>query len=166
MKKVAVSKKLPLLEQKCLQLCNSQQSGFIRYEHMSVSVSLVLIIYQNDCSKIPVRDHIYFSALASHESCWLLCVPFLRMFTIPTHTFCCHWGNEEKFIPFTPSFCMQFLSLNRITTDSYLSIAVTCTFMILYCGGNCTRLCVHVGRMTMTTTTMVTTTTDRPTATT
>lgn len=70
---------------------------------MSVSVSLVLIIYQNDCTKIPVRDHIYFSALASHESRWLLCVPFLRMFTIPTHThthFLLSLGQRGKIYPF------------------------------------------------------------------
>lgn len=38
-----------------------QQSEFIRYKHMSIYVSLMLIVYQNDCTKMPVRDHIYFS---------------------------------------------------------------------------------------------------------
>lgn len=69
-----------MLKQKCLQLCNSQQSGFIRYtKHMSIYVSLVLIIYQNDCTKIPVRDHIYFSTRIA----WIFFVRCVRsrMFT-------------------------------------------------------------------------------------
>lgn len=91
---------------------------------MSICVSWCLSFNGMDSTKILSRlwPYLFFS--------WQPWILVAVRFTYVYH-FLLSILYDAKFISFTRSFCMQFLSLNRITTDSYLSIAVTCTFMIL-----------------------------------